>query len=45
MMIVDALVDFEQYVFCRVSVDTLEEWDGKSSPLEFVLDQIGRAHV
>ena len=43
MLTVDALMDFEQYVFRSASIDTLEEWNGKSSSTKFAINQDVRA--
>ena len=36
MLTADAFVDFEQHMFCSALIDTLEEWNRKSSSVKFV---------
>ena len=43
MLTADAFVDFKQYAFPSTSIDTLEEWNGKSSSVKFSFDQDVRA--
>ena len=39
MLTADAFVDFKQHALRSASVDTLENWNGKSSSINYAFDQ------